>query len=162
MRIASMTLFVASSLGAFLLMQTGISTAAYRQWTTGSCQSSNASVRTIVDSQGMWQNSSTAIDVVCDVPDDTTYPKSTAVALNVYGFDSTTTDAVTVYACVTYRFGSGGTCGFGATTGPSFYGQFDMPLSTSTWATYTNDIAYIGVNLPRYGYGRIRGFRMTL
>ena len=162
MRIAPMALFVASSLGAFLLAQAGISTAAFRQWSTASCASSNASVVLIRDSTGMYQNSSAPVDAVCDVQDDTTYMKSSATMVNVYGYDGTTSDLIAAYACVTYRSGSGGTCGFGSVTGGPYTGNFDMPVFTNAWQAYPNDIAYIGVNIPRYGYGRVRGFRMTL
>ena len=103
-----------------------------------------------------------AVDVMCDVADDTTYMKSNALGVNVYGNDGSNLDSVTAYTCVSFRFASGGSCGWGSVTGPSYTGEFEMPVSTSSWQMYPMEIAYMGVNLPRYGYGRIRGFRMAL
>lgn len=160
MRLSPVTLFAASSVGAFLLTTAGVSSAYYRQWTSATCAASNGSAL-YVDAAGVYQNTAAAFDIVCDTPDDSTYMKNTAVALNVYGYDGSSTDSITAYACVTYRNSNGGYCGFGAVTGPSYVGNFDLPLSPSAWQLYPSEIAYVSVNLPRYGYGRVRGFRAT-
>lgn len=161
MRIAPMTLFVASSLGAFLLTQAGVSTAAYRQWSAAGCASANGTVLYATPA-GVYHNAASNVDIMCDAPDDTTYMKSNATGVNIYGYDGSTADSVTAYTCVSYRYASGGNCGWGTLTPAAFTGEFEMPVSTSAWQTYPNDIAYVGINLPRYGYGRVRGFRMSL
>lgn len=158
MKVKPITLFLAASAASYVFTEASPSDAYYRQWHASSCAYGSASVQ--YSSVGLSNSStSTAVDVYCDVTDDSNYPKNTVTSLNAYVYDASSTEIISAYACVGFRLGWGGSCGWGTSTSLSGTGVFEMPISTSTWLTYPTEIAYIDATLPRNYGGYLKGFR---
>jgi hypothetical protein len=115
----------------------------------------------------LWsiQNDSTtsAMLALCPIPDDDRFPKTSIRTINVHGYDGSTAASVTVAACYSDAFVTGGACGNGATSSLAGTGDYGLgavpPAAPNNWVA--SDFGYIYVYIPaKQGASRstLRGY----
>ncbi|MDI1451537.1 hypothetical protein [Polyangium sp. 6x1] len=169
MNARSILLFGASVAVSAILTTAASSDAAWvRSVGVSHCASTNANGDAVylkIGPKGIYNTStSTPLNVVCDVPSDTTYEPRDAISVAVAGYDNSATQAISVMLCRRFLSGAGGTCGNATSNGAgNAVGDFMLYPALLPWEdSTTSTFPYLHAELPPNtdGTNTLTGFRV--